>query len=125
MPSWAGSHADAVAASIRTNALRYAQTRLIPCADTCTLRRPQCHINQVERFFALPTGRALGRGVFRSVADLEKAIEVYIEATNADTSLNNRELAGDESLCVAFWSTAFHASEARQPEKCFAIEPLL
>src|SRR5713101_2475617 len=38
---------------------------------------------------------------------------------------NKTELAGDESLCVPFWSTAFHASEACQPEKRFAIEPLL
>jgi len=41
-------------------------------------------INQVERFFALLTDRALRRGVFRSVAELEKAIEDYIAATNAD-----------------------------------------
>jgi len=32
-------------------------------------------INQVERFFALLTDRALKRGVFRSVAELEKAIK--------------------------------------------------
>ena len=41
-------------------------------------------INQVERFFALLTDRALRRGVFRSVAELEKAIEEYVAATNAD-----------------------------------------
>jgi transposase len=41
-------------------------------------------INQVERFFSLLTERALKRGVFRSVADLESAIKQYIEATNAD-----------------------------------------
>jgi hypothetical protein len=41
-------------------------------------------INQVERFFALLTERALKRGVFRSVADLEKAIKAYIDATNTD-----------------------------------------
>jgi transposase len=41
-------------------------------------------INQVERFFALLTERTLKRGVFRSVAELEKAIKAYIEATNAD-----------------------------------------
>ncbi|KAB2919154.1 MAG: IS630 family transposase [Hyphomicrobiaceae bacterium] len=39
-------------------------------------------INQVERFFALLTERALRRGVFRSVAELEAAIEAYIKATN-------------------------------------------
>jgi len=41
-------------------------------------------INQVERFFALLTERALKRGVFGSVAELEKAIKAYIEATNAN-----------------------------------------
>ncbi len=41
-------------------------------------------INQVERFFALLTDRAIRRGVFRSVADLERAITAYIDATNAD-----------------------------------------
>ncbi|MGZ9204863.1 MAG: IS630 family transposase, partial [Nitrospira sp.] len=41
-------------------------------------------INQLERFFALLTERALKRGVFRSVGDLEQAIKTYIEANNAD-----------------------------------------
>lgn len=41
-------------------------------------------INQVERFFALLTDRALRRGVFRSVSELEDAIQTYIDATNAD-----------------------------------------
>ncbi len=40
-------------------------------------------INQVERFFALLTDRAIRRGVFRSVADLERAITAYIETNNA------------------------------------------
>jgi transposase len=41
-------------------------------------------INQIERFFALLTDRALSRGVFRSIADLEAAIHAYIDAHNAD-----------------------------------------
>lgn len=41
-------------------------------------------INQVERFFALLTEPALRRGVFRSVAELETAINAYIKATNAE-----------------------------------------
>jgi|GEM_PF-2435152 len=45
--------------------------------------RPLAH-GAIERFFALLTERALKRGVFRSVAELEKAIKAYIEATNAD-----------------------------------------
>ena len=58
------------------------------------LKRPRWHahdtptsaswLNQVERFFALLTERALKRGVFRSVHELEQAIEDYIEVTNAD-----------------------------------------
>jgi transposase len=57
-------------------------------------KRPRWHIhytptsaswlNQVERFFALLTERALRRGVFRSVGELETAIKTYIETTNAD-----------------------------------------
>jgi transposase len=57
------------------------------------LKRPRWHVhytptsaswlNQVERFFALLTERALKRGVFRSVQELETAIQAYIEATNA------------------------------------------
>jgi hypothetical protein len=41
-------------------------------------------INQVERRFGLLTERALRRGVHRSVADLERAIHTFVEATNAD-----------------------------------------
>ncbi len=58
------------------------------------LKRPRWHvhytptsaswINQVERFFALLTERALKRGVFRSVAELAAAIKAYIKATNRD-----------------------------------------
>ena len=57
-------------------------------------KRPRWHVhftptsaswlNQVERFFALLTERALERGVFGSVRQLETAIKTYIEATNAD-----------------------------------------
>jgi transposase len=41
-------------------------------------------LNQVERFFGLITEDALRRGVFRSVADLETAIQAYLERHNAD-----------------------------------------
>ena len=41
-------------------------------------------LNQVERFFALLTDKALRRGVHRSTAELEASIQAYIEATNAD-----------------------------------------
>ncbi len=58
------------------------------------LKRPRWHvhytptsaswINQVERFFGLLTDRAIRRGVFRSVAELEAAITAYIDANNRD-----------------------------------------
>jgi hypothetical protein len=41
-------------------------------------------LNAVEGFFAKLTNRRLKRGVFRSVAQLETAIERFIAETNAD-----------------------------------------
>jgi transposase len=41
-------------------------------------------LNLVERFFGLITEDAIRRGVFRSVAELEAAIEAYLEHHNAD-----------------------------------------
>ena len=43
-------------------------------------------LNQVERFFALLTDKALRRGVHRSTAELEleASIQAYIAATNTD-----------------------------------------
>lgn len=41
-------------------------------------------LNQVERFFGLITDDAIRRGAFQSVADLEAAIERYLEQHNAD-----------------------------------------
>jgi transposase len=41
-------------------------------------------LNLVERFFGLITEDAIRRGVFRSVADLEAAIEAYLDHHNAD-----------------------------------------
>lgn len=41
-------------------------------------------LNQVERFFAEITEKRIRRGVFKSVADLEKAIEDYIAGHNAN-----------------------------------------
>lgn len=41
-------------------------------------------INQVERFFALLSEQQIKRGVHRSTAELEAAINTYIKARNAD-----------------------------------------
>src|SRR3984893_13868931 len=58
-------------------------------------RRPRWHIhftptyaswlNQVERFFALITQRAIRRGSFQSTADLVKKIDRFIRAHNANS----------------------------------------
>ena len=56
-------------------------------------------LNAVESFFAKLTNRRLKRGVFRSVADLEDAINHFVAETNADpkpfvwTARPNRILA--------------------------------
>jgi transposase len=41
-------------------------------------------LNQVERFFGLITEHRIRRGVFRSVAELEAAIQEYLDNHNAD-----------------------------------------
>jgi transposase len=41
-------------------------------------------LNQVERFFAEITEKRLRRGVFRSIRELERAIEAYLAERNAD-----------------------------------------
>ena len=56
------------------------------------LRHPEYHLhftptssswlNQVERFFAELTEKCIRRGVFRSVAALERAIRAYLEEHN-------------------------------------------
>jgi transposase len=81
-------------------------------------------INQVERFFALLTDRAIRRGVFRSVTDLERAITAYIEASNADpkpfrwTKTADHILASIQRFCL-------HTLEARdQNARDFRIRTL-
>ena len=60
---------------------------------------PASWLNAVEGFFAKLTNRRLKRGVFRSVADLEDAINRFVAETNADpkpfvwTARPNRILA--------------------------------
>ena len=71
----------------------YATHKTKPVQDWL-LKRPRWHvhftptgaswINQVERFFALLTGRQLRRGIHRSTAQLEADIRAFIDAHNAD-----------------------------------------
>lgn len=71
-----------------------ASTHKTPAIQRWLLRHPRYHLhftptsaswmNQVERFFAELTAKAIRRGVHRSVADLESAALAYIDASNAD-----------------------------------------
>jgi transposase len=93
----------------------YATHKTKPIRNWFT-KRPRWHvhftptsaswINQVERFFALLTERALKRGVFRSVAELEDAIKAYIDVTNDNpkpfrwTKNANDILASIQRFCL-------------------------
>jgi len=63
-------------------------------------------INQVERFFALLTERQIRRGIHSSVAELQAAIEAFIEQHNADpkpfrwTKSADDILASIERFCL-------------------------
>jgi transposase len=63
-------------------------------------------INQVERFFALLTDKALRRAIHRSTAELEASIRAYIDATNAEpkpfrwTKSADDILAAVERFCL-------------------------
>jgi transposase len=69
-------------------------THKTPAVRRWFLRHPEYHLhftptsaswlNQVERFFAAITQRRLRRGVFKSVAALERAITDYLAEHNAD-----------------------------------------
>ena len=72
-----------------------ASTHKTPAIQRWLLKHPRYHLhftptssswmNQVERWFADLTERALRRGVHRSVEELERAVLAYIDASNADS----------------------------------------
>jgi transposase len=72
-------------------------------------------LNQVERFFALLTDKALRRGVHRSTADLEAAIGAYIAATNADPKPFRWTKPADDILAAIqrFCTRTLHVHEAQ------------
>jgi hypothetical protein len=72
-------------------------------------------LNQIERFFALLTDRALRRGVHRSTAELEAAIEAYIAATNADPRPFRWTKSADDILAAVqrFCTRTLAAHEAQ------------
>jgi hypothetical protein len=53
-------------------------------AGRSTSPRPPSWLNAVEGFFAKLTRRRLKRGVFRSIVDLQAAINRFVAETNAD-----------------------------------------
>ena len=69
-------------------------THKTPMVRNWLLKRPRWHVhltptsaswlNQVERFFALITGKKIRRGVYKSVVALRADIASFIENHNAD-----------------------------------------
>ena len=92
-------------------------THKTPLIRNWLAKRPRWHvhltptgsswINQVERFFALLSERRIKRGVFRSVAELQAAIEAFITQHNSDpkpfrwTKSADDILASIERFCTA------------------------
>ncbi len=58
---------------------------LLPLRPGQIERRTHDYINLVERWFATLTQKQIRRGVHRSTAELERAIEDYIQLSNADS----------------------------------------
>jgi hypothetical protein len=54
----------------------------IPASSSTTRRPPPPGFNAVEGFFAKLTKRRLKRGVFRSIVDLQSAINRFLDETN-------------------------------------------
>jgi transposase len=74
------------------------------------LKRPRWHVhltptssswlNQVERFFALLTERQIRRGVHRSVAELEAAIQAFLDQHNANAKAFKWIKSADDILAA-------------------------
>ena len=91
-------------------------THKTPAVKRWLAKRPRFHfhftptsaswLNQVERWFSLITGRMLKRGVHRSVRELVKAIQGYLDANNKNpkpftwTKSANDILASIERFCL-------------------------
>jgi transposase len=89
-------------------------THKTPAVQRWLVRHPRFHVhftptyaswlNLVERWFALLTERQLRRGVFRSTAELERAIERYLEQHNADPKPFVWTKSADEILQALAWT---------------------
>ncbi len=89
-------------------------THKTPAVQRWLARHPRFHVhftptysswlNLVERWFALLTERQLRRGVFRSTAELERAIERYLEHHNQDPRPFIWTKTADEILRALAWT---------------------
>ncbi len=93
-------------------------------------KRPRCYhvhftptsaswIDQVERWFGLLSERALRRGVHRSVAELERDIRAFIDATNADPRPFRWVKAADDIL-ASVRRFRLRTLEAATPDEALA-----
>ncbi|MGL4464148.1 MAG: transposase [Planctomycetia bacterium] len=83
-----------------------------PAATRWLKRRPRFHVhftptssswlNLVERWFGELTQKRLRRGVFKSVAELEAAVEEFIERHDDRTEKGYRWTAGAEEIIAKY-----------------------
>jgi transposase len=89
-------------------------THKTPAVQRWVARHPRFHVhftptysswlNLVERWFALLTERQLRRGVFRSTAELEQAIQRYLDHHNGDPKPFVWTRTADEILQALAWT---------------------
>jgi transposase len=90
-------------------------THKTPAVRRWVARHPRLHVhftptdsswlNLVERWFGLLTDRHIRRGVFRSPQQLERAIERYVAAHNADAKPFIWTKTADEILQALAWTS--------------------
>ena len=81
-------------------------------------------INQVERFFALLSEQQIKRGVHRTTAELEAAINTYIKIRNADPKPFRWTKSADDILASIEVSAAKQSALTKQLHRNFRIRTL-
>ena len=92
-------------------------------------RRPRHHvrstptsaswINQVERWFGLLTERAIRRGVHCSVDALERDIQAFVDATNADPK-RFRWVKSADDILASVRRFCLRSPDATRPEQALS-----
>jgi putative transposase len=86
-------------------------------------------INQVERWFALITARAIRRNSFTSVRELKQQIELFVQRHNADTTPFKWVATADsilqkvETIAKRISATGHLVAQLRDATSLFGVEP--